>query len=870
MMDWNRRTILKTLGGGAVPSLRLVPEGAPAGPAKFTVIDLAGRFTCSPSDFGPQPRAGGAVRLPSGQQALRGIPFLLGPEGPERKSWIALSRGSRAWAAPSVEIGIDAAAQYLCLAQFCDWDENEIHPADPSVIERVGQTLAEAVLVYEDAPEVKLPIRRRFEVSALSTPFGHQCFAAISHPESFPRKLSDPLPNGKGWGGLQSTVWDMSGDPPLVWLCALPNPQPERKIRSLRLEAAGANLLMVCGLTLCHGAEHPLRRERRALYRITLPEPSEESQWKVSVDLGVVARTYTLPPFEPGQWLHAPDAGLGERHKRPAAAPCLYAEVSANRGATLTLHNNRSGASWAFDLSNVAAGRDIVARPDAARVEVLESHKTWLHGTVVEKGASQPIPVRIAFRSEDGRYIPPYGHRTEINDAFFQDYGADLKLLDSSFAYVDGTFQVELPVGAVYVELSKGFEYEAVRQRLAIRPGQRELRLEIPRHTNLRAKGWVTADTHVHFLSPSTAMLESQAEGLNLVNLLAAQWGDLFTNVGDLAHGPLISPDRETIVWPGTENRQHLLGHLGLLGGHGHPVYPMSAAGPGEAYFGDPLWSSIADWAEACRKREGIAVAPHFPYPTGEIAADIVLGKIDAVELPFRDGVFDTLRFNDWYRYLNCGYRVPAVGGTDKMGAYMPAGAARTYAWIGAGEFSFAAWADAVRRGRTFTTTGPLLLFEAAGAKPGDEIAMRPGGGTVEARVEALSFVPFHRVELVWNGNVVASRDEPAGTRRLVLEEKVKVPGSGWLAARCSSTLGPTTSWSLAIAAHTSPVYFRVPGDELFSAPAAAYFLTLVDGAELWVRSLATRPPDAEGFDRTLKTLSEARERLHRRLHGHS
>jgi len=30
----------------------------------------------------------------------------------------------------------------------------------------------------------------------------------------------------------------------------------------------------------------------------------------------------------------------------------------------------------------------------------------------------------------------------------------------------------------------------------------------------------------------------------------------------------------------GTENRQHMLGHLGLLGVHGEPVYPMSASGP--------------------------------------------------------------------------------------------------------------------------------------------------------------------------------------------------------------------------------------------------------------------------------------------------
>jgi hypothetical protein len=78
---------------------------------------------------------------------------------------------------------------------------------------------------------------------------------------------------------------------------------------------------------------------------------------------------------------------------------------------------------------------------------------------------------------------------------------------------------------------------------------------------------------------------------LNIVNLLAAQWGDFFTNVGDLAQGPLSSRDGETVVWTGTESRQHILGHLGLLG---VPVSPMSAGGPRESYIGDPLWESLA------------------------------------------------------------------------------------------------------------------------------------------------------------------------------------------------------------------------------------------------------------------------------------
>jgi len=397
---------------------------------------------------------------------------------------------------------------------------------------------------------------------------------------------------------------------------------------------------------------------------------------------------------------------------------------------------------------------------------------------------------------------------------------------------------------------------------------QRELKLEIKRRADFRSQGWITADTHVHFISPSTAILEGEAEGLNLVNLLAAQWSDLFTNVGDLAHGPLTSRDGETVVWVSTENRQHILGHLALLGAQGGAVYPMSASGPSESYLGDPVWTSLGDWGDACRQREGLVVAVHFPYPTAELPADIVLGKIDAVELhPYGEG-FNTLRFYDWYRYLNSGYRVPAVGGTDKMGAYMPVGANRTYAYLGQQEFNFANWAKAVRQGNTFMTSGPLILFQADGRVAGDEITLGAGGGTVEVQVEARSFVPFHRLELVLNGRVVAAKEERAGTREMSLKEKVQVPGPGWLAARCASRLGPTTAWELGIQAHTSPVYIRVPGQELFSAPAVAYMLTLIEGAQTWVENLATRP-DPGRFELVRKVLIEAREHLHRRLHEH-
>ena len=57
--------------------------------------------------------------------------------------------------------------------------------------------------------------------------------------------------------------------------------------------------------------------------------------------------------------------------------------------------------------------------------------------------------------------------------------------------------------------------------------------IEVEKVLPWRERGWVTADTHVHFLSPGSALLEGAGEGVNVVNLLASQWGELMTNVGD-------------------------------------------------------------------------------------------------------------------------------------------------------------------------------------------------------------------------------------------------------------------------------------------------------------------------------------------------
>jgi hypothetical protein len=192
----------------------------------------------------------------------------------------------------------------------------------------------------------------------------------------------------------------------------------------------------------------------------------------------------------------------------------------------------------------------------------------------------------------------------------------------------------------------------------------------------------------------------------------------------------------------------------------------------------------------------------------------------------------------------------------------MPVGHHRTYAWLGGDEFSVENWSKAVRSGNTFMSSGPLLFFKADGRVPGEEIAFRSGGGRVEVEAHARCTKPLHRLDVVCNGKVVASQVEKRGARELRLQDKVSLAGPGWLAARCYSrveTLGSR------VVAHTSPVYFTVPGKELFSAPVASYMLRLIDGAELWTRDLAIRP-DPETMERLLRVFADAKAALQERL----
>jgi hypothetical protein len=485
---------------------------------------------------------------------------------------------------------------------------------------------------------------------------------------------------------------------------------------------------------------------------------------------------------------------------------------------------------------------------------------------IVDRTTGERMPGRVRFTAADGRYLPPVGHRDEINPAFFEDTGGDLILGTSAYAYVPGRFAIDLPVGGVDVEVVGGFDRVPHRARIEVDPATRRLELPLDRAIDLHAGRWVTADTHVHFLAPSTALLQAAAEDVDVVNLLAAQWGDLYTNMTDLPWGSTADPSGRRMVVVGTENRQNMLGHLALLGAL-RPIEPYGSGGPPEGRIAGALDVLLADWADRCRAAGGLVVAAHFPLPYAEIAADIVAGKIDALETQALAPGLDDPSVREWYRFLNLGYRLPIVGGTDKMSSEVPIGAVRAYVHLLTDEpLTFDTWAAAVRAGRTFVTSGPVLELTVDGHEPGDIVRMS-GSGRLDVAVRVRAAQPVVTdLELVMDGRIVAASSAAGGTTEIALHETVEVAAGAWIAARSRSDNDIVSAFQTSMAAHTSPVYVEVDGRPFVpSAEEAGVVQQVIEGARTWVAELAA-VADPANRSRMVAFLDASLETLARRL----
>jgi len=726
---------------------------------------------------------------------------------------------------------------------------------------RDREVAARYTLRYADGTQAAADVCRNYQVGPFQRHWGISCYDAVAHHKPFPVRAHHEQ-TARLWGESQTRVNPGDFGPLTEWLWAWENPHPEKAVAGLFVEPVSGVLILSavsCGDT----AAHPLRwrSRRKALLKLPAGEKFDPHlddcglYSQVQLDLGQVISAQARPVYPQADWEQSYDNQL------PVLSDSeVLVEYTAHPEACFHLPGGVT-----LTLVDVEAARVEPLRPVGTATQRVTLR-------AVDKASGRPVAVKLHVHGEAGEYLAPLDRHRIPNTAWFEDYSADFSHQHRhSCIYIPGETRLDLPLGKVYVEVSKGFEVRPVKRVFEITPGTRELVVEIEKVLPWRERGWVTADTHVHFLSPMTALLEGAGEGVNVVNLLASQWGELMTNAGDFDGRTTwgsreAGGDGEYLVRVGTENRQHSMGHISLLGYRGAIIVPMTTGGPDESALGDPVEVLLTEWARQCKEQQGLVVLPHFPYPHLEHAASIIEGVIDAVEMTCWEEHYlgiDPYSLIDWYRYLNCGYLVPAVGGTDKMNAATAVGTVRTYAHIDPQvPFTYEAWMEAVRRAETFVSYGPLLDFHVDGKPMGSRLSLPVGGGTFDVGWEVASAtIPVSHIELVVNGEVQAGAPlPPEGGRG---SWSVKVPKSAWLALLVR---GHYSDKPEMIAAHSSPVMVSVEGSPLLSAFDAVTLLEQIEGTLAFLDTIGTRAAD-QAYKRMRLVLTSAHRRLHNRMH---
>ena len=118
--------------------------------------------------------------------------------------------------------------------------------------------------------------------------------------------------------------------------------------------------------------------------------------------------------------------------------------------------------------------------------------------------------------------------------------------------------------------------------------------------------------------------------------------------------------------------------------------------------------------------------------------------------------------------------------------------------------------------------------------------------GTVRYRANLRANFPVDHLEVVWNGQVVASLPTAADRRSAVASGEIAVADSGWLLLRAWNDGPEADVMDIYPYATTSPVYVRVAGRSRRSREAASYFLQWLDRIQAATAANSSYRTDAE------------------------
>ncbi|MEX2137818.1 MAG: CehA/McbA family metallohydrolase [Pirellulales bacterium] len=374
----------------------------------------------------------------------------------------------------------------------------------------------------------------------------------------------------------------------------------------------------------------------------------------------------------------------------------------------------------------------------------------------VADAAGEPLPCRVHLRNERGE------PQRVAGQPFWHDHFV-----------CSGDIATELNPGVYDYEVERGPEYERKAGKIECVAGKTtELGLTLKRVANLRQAGWYSGDLHVH------RPLEE------IEQLMAAE---------DLDFAPVITWWNNRNLWKDRAIPRQLTRSF-----DGHRLYQVMAGedereGGALLYFGldrpldltgskrevpspmffveearqrnanvwidieKPFWWDVPVWL-ASGRMTSIGLANNHMCRSSMLANEAWGKPRDRGRLPDpRGNGFWTQEI--YYQLLNSGLRIPPSAGSASGVLPNPVGYNRIYVHLDK-PFTPETWFEALARGQSFVTNGPLLVVKANDQLPGATFKAEDGKGlAVNLEIQLTSTDRISRLELIHNGEVVKTID---------------------------------------------------------------------------------------------------------------
>jgi hypothetical protein len=507
----------------------------------------------------------------------------------------------------------------------------------------------------------------------------------------------------------------------------------------------------------------------------------------------------------------------------PASLPVAHLRVNTVAGTT-------EGIAVAIDSDRVDAGPITSGAP--ARIAL-----------------PRLGPARLIFQGIDGTPDPDF-HDNLLGYRLDGETHRDIQAANylSLTGHADEARGVALPPGDYRVLATRGLEYGVSEARLSVAAGENRVLDIAPPPRELHDEGWLSADFHVHaapsfdsslpiaerlrsFIAQGGEVLvasehnrvvdyQQTIDRLGFNDDIRVLTGSELTGLTRLP--PMILTNGHSNIFPIEARPEQFAG--GLIPREGKRLRTLiddvRTAYPGALFqLNHPRADEIPDrdFVYFDHLLSGEGFDPALPL-TAERNRSLIepdpatgLRDIDFDLMEIANGAdeagsYEAIR-RDWFALLRHGERIVGTANSDSHGSGEIIAVPRNYVQL-AGDYSQQAFLDAVRSGKLFGTTGPLLKVSAQAADgrrfaPGD--TMPAGKVTLAVRVEAASWVPVNRLTIYVNGEVYS---EAAVKRGEVLEVAMDVKPSSFIVVEAT---GEADALYHAVAPGFTPFAFTNP-----------------------------------------------------------